>query len=513
MRHNAGGSSAAGAAAIDEPIDLRPLHRQDLAVEIEADDFVRHVVEHALVVVERVAAANDQQIGVGLHARQPRPFGRSASLSPLPHNTVRTDARRSLDDLAAGQRDPALICRRTTYCAPVTRPIRRSVPRRRRQRPRPASTFCCGETVSSFAVGIDTRPVVAAMVSRSAVSSSIGPTTVWPSSVATSNDGVADGQQISPGRCRSWVCSSIRSSRRPVAGSTARWRRGNGRGSRGRSAASPLRVPSAASRPSRFPSRCSSSSTSPGPFPPASWLSCMRASRLAAAAAAAALLLLVFELLDQLVERLDDALLDLADLRTGAAQIEPAANVLHPPGDVVERVLLQALQVVLHQLRQRDVAARAGVRALQQHVDRLQARLLVQQGMVDDALVEQQRRGSDHVARRQARKLLQRLVEQRRLDQPSAEEQPEIVREQRRQLRVAKPRLAGNHQLASRLASTAPPASPRSDRPARRFAPAAPADRLPTAPRAASPRSPRPWREPPASGSSFWRRARPTPRP
>ena len=40
------------AVAIDEPKNLRPLHGQNLAVEVEADDVFRHVVEHALVVVE-----------------------------------------------------------------------------------------------------------------------------------------------------------------------------------------------------------------------------------------------------------------------------------------------------------------------------------------------------------------------------------------------------------------------------------------------------------------------------
>ena len=53
-----------------------------------------------------------------------------------------------------------------------------------------------------------------------------------------------------------------------------------------------------------------------------------------------------------------------SSLRTfgpGAAQVEPAADVAHPPGDVVERVVFQALQVVLHQPGQGDVAPRAGL--------------------------------------------------------------------------------------------------------------------------------------------------------
>src|SRR5262249_48392016 len=54
-------------------------------------------------------------------------------------------------------------------------------------------------------------------------------------------------------------------------------------------------------------------------------------------------LLLLLDLLDHLVERGDHAVLDFAHLGTSAAQVEPAANVFHAAGDVVERVVLQGL--------------------------------------------------------------------------------------------------------------------------------------------------------------------------
>ena len=57
------------------------------------------------------------------------------------------------------------------------------------------------------------------------------------------------------------------------------------------------------------------------------------------------LLLLVFDLFDQPVERCDHALLDIAGGWAGATQIQSAANIPHPPGDMVERVVLEALDV------------------------------------------------------------------------------------------------------------------------------------------------------------------------
>ena len=67
-------------------------------------------------------------------------------------------------------------------------------------------------------------------------------------------------------------------------------------------------------------------------------------------------LLLLFHFLDQLVERRDHAVFDLAHLRTGAPQVEPAANVVHPPRDVIERLVLETFQVGLHQPGHRNVA-------------------------------------------------------------------------------------------------------------------------------------------------------------
>ena len=67
------------------------------------------------------------------------------------------------------------------------------------------------------------------------------------------------------------------------------------------------------------------------------------------------MLLLILDLLDRLVERLDHAVFLRADLRSGAAQVEPTSNVIHSPGNVVKRVVLQVLEVVLHQPRECDV--------------------------------------------------------------------------------------------------------------------------------------------------------------
>ena len=109
------------------------------------------------------------------------------------------------------------------------------------------------------------------------------------------------------------------------------------------------------------------------------------------------LLLLLLDFLYEFVERLDDAILPLTDFLAGTAQVEPAADVVHPPGDVVECIVLQPFEVFLHEPGENDVASRAGLFALQQRADRLQAGILVQQGVVYNALVKQQRGGGRHV--------------------------------------------------------------------------------------------------------------------
>src|SRR5208283_816874 len=48
------------------------------------------------------------------------------------------------------------------------------------------------------------------------------------------------------------------------------------------------------------------------------------------------LFLLVLQLLDELIERLDHAILLLADFGARPAQVEAAVDVVHPPRDVIE---------------------------------------------------------------------------------------------------------------------------------------------------------------------------------
>ena len=96
--------------------------------------------------------------------------------------------------------------------------------------------------------------------------------------------------------------------------------------------------------------------------------------------ALALLVLLVFDLLDHLVERLDHAFLDFADLGSGPAQVEPPPDVFHPPRDLVERFLFQGTQIGLHQVGDGDVAPRAGsLGAVEQLIDDLEPFFLVEQ--------------------------------------------------------------------------------------------------------------------------------------
>src|SRR5262249_50642974 len=57
----------------------------------------------------------------------------------------------------------------------------------------------------------------------------------------------------------------------------------------------------------------------------------------------------VFHLLDQLVERGDDAIFLGADLLAGMAEIQPAGDIIHPSRNVIERIVFQARQIGLHQ--------------------------------------------------------------------------------------------------------------------------------------------------------------------
>ena len=68
-----------------------------------------------------------------------------------------------------------------------------------------------------------------------------------------------------------------------------------------------------------------------------------RAARLTAGRAGLTLLLLglVFQVFDQLVERIDHAVLDALDRLARAAQGEPAADVGHAARDVIERFVFQ----------------------------------------------------------------------------------------------------------------------------------------------------------------------------
>ena len=67
------------------------------------------------------------------------------------------------------------------------------------------------------------------------------------------------------------------------------------------------------------------------------------------AAASPLLLLLSFHLFDQLIERRDHAVFDLRTLLPARPNSEPTANVVHPPRNVIQRVVFQSTQIIEHQ--------------------------------------------------------------------------------------------------------------------------------------------------------------------
>ena len=61
--------------AIGETVNLRALDRQAIAVEFEFHGVFGDVAEHALMIIDRFAVADDQNVAIGLHAEDARPFG------------------------------------------------------------------------------------------------------------------------------------------------------------------------------------------------------------------------------------------------------------------------------------------------------------------------------------------------------------------------------------------------------------------------------------------------------
>src|SRR5690606_36615443 len=77
----------------------------------------------------------------------------------------------------------------------------------------------------------------------------------------------------------------------------------------------------------------------------------LRSSPIAASLSVSPLLLL--ELLDQFVNRTDDALLHPLYARAAMTKIQPAVSILHLPGDLHQRLLLEVFEVHLHQFGDR----------------------------------------------------------------------------------------------------------------------------------------------------------------
>ena len=114
------------------------------------------------------------------------------------------------------------------------------------------------------------------------------------------------------------------------------------------------------------------------------------------------LLGLIFGLLDQFVEGLDDAFLDALHALARAALREAAANVFHAAGNVVERIVFQAFHVVTHQVGKFLVAGRQLFLAFEQLADCGVGLVGLDKLMVGDGTIEQQRLGRDDFFGREA---------------------------------------------------------------------------------------------------------------
>ena len=169
------------------------------------------------------------------------------------------------------------------------------------------------------------------------------------------------------------------------------------------------------------------------------------------------LLLLLLELLDEFVERFDDAVFDLANLLIRPAQGEPAADVVHPPRDVIEGIVFELLEVAAQQPGDRRIAPRAVRFAAEQLVDGLEAFRLLQQPLPDNRLVEQERRRIGGFLGAQVVDERGGLVVEFVLCGPAADVEAAVVADQRRAALVAEaggigkmPRLGGGQRADQR---------------------------------------------------------------
>ncbi len=114
---------------------------------------------------------------------------------------------------------------------------------------------------------------------------------------------------------------------------------------------------------------------------------------------------LVFGLLDELIERIDYSFLDALDALARAALREATADVFHATRNVVERIVVfQAFHVVTHQVGQLLVADGQLLLALDKLSDCGVGFVGVDELMMRDSPVEEQRFGSEDLFGRRGRR-------------------------------------------------------------------------------------------------------------
>ena len=123
----------------------------------------------------------------------------------------------------------------------------------------------------------------------------------------------------------------------------------------------------------------------------------------------------------------------------GAALSQPAANVVHAPRNVIERIVLQPGEIVLHQVGELLIARRQLVLALQQLGESLRRLGRLHEPMMRNRAIEQQRIRRDDVVGRQAVSPGERFVVVALLDEPAGEVQPHVVANQQRRVAIGEP--------------------------------------------------------------------------
>ena len=151
------------------------------------------------------------------------------------------------------------------------------------------------------------------------------------------------------------------------------------------------------------------------------------------------LLGLVFGFLDEFIERLDHAFLDALHAFARSALSEAAADIVHAARNVIERIVLQAGQIVPHQIGKFLIASRQIILSLQQLGERGVGLCRLDELMVRNGAIEQECVGGDDIVRLEAVGPGDGFVVIALLHEPAGEVEAHVVANEERRFAIGEP--------------------------------------------------------------------------